>query len=420
MTSEPTTLALSPDSSMDQRSYERAVTIVTALGHILCHMGMTIFPGVLIALRSEFVLQSHHVTALALLGYMLMGLGALPVGWWVDRKGPTQVLSIYFALMAGAALILTFTTGTFHLFVGLTLLGLAASIYHPAGIAMISLHIRDRGRALGINGVAGNIGIAGGPAIGMLAVQLGVWRMAYAFLAVISVISMVIMIRVMRAQQPETGTEADNELHPNQTLNNAPKNWKRFLPIIFLLAAMTLAGFNYRSLLTGLPVYVSGETTLKTGVAKYTDASFVFFALLIGGFGQYFGGALVSRFGGGVYAILLACLIPTAVLLGLFEGTSISILFVGILAVFLFALQPVENLLLAEWTSKERRGISYGTKFALTFGLGAIGTQFVGAVLTGYQCVAPVFYGIAISATLMIGLIFLALHFRRSQTTGPA
>lgn len=413
MATESASLTTDPASALDQRSYERAVVMVTALGHILCHMGMTIFPGVLIAIRSELQLASHHVTALALLGYVLMGLGALPVGIWVDLRGPSRPLSIYFFLMAFSGLLLACTTGTIHLFIGLTLLGLAASIYHPVGLAMISLHVRDRGKAMGINGVAGNFGIAGGPAIGMLAVGLGMWRIAYAVLAILSLLAAGLMLWLMRNQSTQHEEAPASDLKPSSS--ETPRSWKRFLPVALLLGAMTLAGFNYRSLLTGLPVYISGDPKLKQGVEKLTDPSYVFLVLLVGGFGQYLGGLAASRFGGRVYLFVLAFLVPLAVMLAFLEGMAISIILTGVFATFLFALQPVENLLLAEWTTKGRRGVSYGTKFALTFGLGAIGAQFVGAVLTRYHRVAPVFFGIAASGCVMVILIILALVARSRQ-----
>ena len=44
--------------------------------------------------------------------------------------------------------------------VGLTLLGAGASLYHPVGLALLSHGVRLRGRAMGIHGVAGSVGVA--------------------------------------------------------------------------------------------------------------------------------------------------------------------------------------------------------------------------------------------------------------------
>jgi MFS family permease len=59
------------------------------------------------------------------------------------------------------------------------LLGLFASIYHPVGTALVVQNARHAGRALGVNGVFGNLGVAAaGLVTGALAAWLG-WRAAF-------------------------------------------------------------------------------------------------------------------------------------------------------------------------------------------------------------------------------------------------
>ena len=60
---------------------EAAIVQITSLGHFLCHLGELVFTGVLTAVMVEFQLEPHVATALGLLGYVLMGLGAVPVGF---------------------------------------------------------------------------------------------------------------------------------------------------------------------------------------------------------------------------------------------------------------------------------------------------------------------------------------------------
>ena len=62
---------------------------------------------------------------------------------------------------------------------GLGLLGLFASIYHPVGTALVVQSAGRAGRALGINGVFGNLGVAAaGLVTGAIAEFLG-WRAAF-------------------------------------------------------------------------------------------------------------------------------------------------------------------------------------------------------------------------------------------------
>src|SRR5262249_47348004 len=119
-----------PESAFSQDNDEWIIIKITSLAHFLCHLGELIFPSVMVAVMMEFQLPQHQATALALLGYILLGAGALPVGLWADAWDPRRILLIYFVAMAGAGLAVALAPEIPYLFVGLTLLGLAASIYH--------------------------------------------------------------------------------------------------------------------------------------------------------------------------------------------------------------------------------------------------------------------------------------------------
>ena len=176
---------------------------------------------------------------------------------------------------------------------------------------------------------------------------------------------------------------------------------------------MMLGGFNYRCLVTALPPFLIGTALGEAGLAK--GSLFVWVALVVGGAGQYLGGWLAGRHGSRlVYLFLVVLLAPLALLLGGNEGSAWAAFAAGGLAVCLFALQPIENLILADWTSADRRSLSYATKFAFTFGLGALGAPVVGFIWERFGSLAPAFYVLAGSAVLMTGLAFAAMHILRS------
>src|SRR5438132_1628072 len=178
---------------------ERAIVWVTSVGHFLCHLAEVMFPCLLLAVCAEFSLARDEGTFVALLGYVLFGAGALPVGLWADRWGTRNLFCGYFFLVAGSAVAVALAPSTLGLFLALTALGLAASIYHPAGLSMISLGVARRSRAMGMNGVAGNLGIASAPLVAWLAMAgLGDWRWAYVILAVLALSGGTMMVGAMR------------------------------------------------------------------------------------------------------------------------------------------------------------------------------------------------------------------------------
>src|SRR5215469_13921535 len=89
-----------PSSSLDERS----LVFITSMGHALCHMAELVFTGVMLAVMAEFGLRADTATALALLGYILLGVGAIPMGAWADAWGPGRVMQLYFVLLAAASL----------------------------------------------------------------------------------------------------------------------------------------------------------------------------------------------------------------------------------------------------------------------------------------------------------------------------
>ena len=140
---------------------------------------MLIFPTAVLAMEGSWGLGYAELLPLGFAGYLLFGIGALPAGWLADRWSSAWLMTLFF-LGSGLACIATgLATGPWSLALGLTLIGLFASIYHPVAIAWL-VGASDRpGRALGFNGVFGVIGTGGAALIaGALADLIG-WRAAF-------------------------------------------------------------------------------------------------------------------------------------------------------------------------------------------------------------------------------------------------
>ncbi len=391
----------SPGSPAETRTeadrQEWRIIALTSVGHALCHAAELTVTGMFLALMADFDLAENVVTSLGMLGFLLMGVGAVPVGYWTDRWGSRRVLTVYFFGLAAAGLVVALAPTAWALAAALTGLGAALSLYHPAALAMIAHGCRRRGRAMGINGVAGSIGIAVGPSLGILAVKLGSWQLAYLFLGGLSLISGIAMLcfRFEEAAETTPAPEA------NGTAAAPARPEARGIWLLYL--AMMLGGFNYRSLTTALPTYL--ET-----FGRHADV-LCFLILAVGGcIGQFGGGHHADRAAPArLYVILIAAMVPLALLMAL-GNQVVFVLAAAVLAVCMFAQQPLENTILAGATSARRRSTLYGLKFMLSFGVGALGAQVVGFVWQETNSLAPVFSLIAASALLMAGV---AACFRR-------
>ena len=155
-------------------------------------------------------------------------------------------------------------------------------------------------------------------------------------------------------------------------------NGSPFGLLALLYLAMMLSGFNYRALMTALPTYLTAEASgvyLGTGTGVAVLAVF-----LVGGAGQFFGGRWADRGHAiGLYVSLVALSVPLALLLAWSAGVGpFAVLTAMALATVHFSTQPIENLLIARHTPARLRSTSYGFKFLVTFGVGALGAPVVG------------------------------------------
>ena len=119
--------------------------------------------------------------------FALFGLGALPAGRLGDMWGRRIMMIIFFTGMGAAAVLVSLTQNAWQLAAGLTLLGAFAAIYHPVGIPMLVQNVSNPGAVIGLNGLAGNLGIAVAALVtGFLVKWLG-WRAAFAVPGMIAI-----------------------------------------------------------------------------------------------------------------------------------------------------------------------------------------------------------------------------------------
>src|SRR4030095_15688345 len=100
----------------------------------------------------------------------------------------------------------------------LVLMGAFASIYHPVGIPMIVQGAKNPGFTIGVNGLAGNLGIAGAAILTGFLVKILGWRAAFAVPGLLSITCGVLFaVLVPReetapAQRPKKSVELPREV----------------------------------------------------------------------------------------------------------------------------------------------------------------------------------------------------------------
>ena len=139
---------------------DRSRILFINVGHGLDHLFLLLYPTVVLTLEGVFGRSYGELLSLAVPGFIAFAAGTLPAGWLGDRWSRPAMLAIFFVGIGASAILTGFARTPFELAVGLTLIGLFASIYHPIGVAMLVEGREKVGKLLGINGVAGNLGLA--------------------------------------------------------------------------------------------------------------------------------------------------------------------------------------------------------------------------------------------------------------------
>src|SRR2546423_14689766 len=148
-------------------------------GHALDHLFLLIFATAVAATAADWGMAWQDLMPYTVGAFVMFGLGSLPAGRLGDLWGRRAMMVVFFLGIGAAAILVATTSGVWTLAAALTLMGVFASIYHPVGIPMIVQNAKNPGFTIGVNGLAGNLGIAFAALLTGFLVKYAGWRMAF-------------------------------------------------------------------------------------------------------------------------------------------------------------------------------------------------------------------------------------------------
>jgi len=353
------------------------LVLLVSCAHFLVHVYELAFPSVETLIAAEYF-PDHPEQGKRVMGYMgscwriPFGVGALLAGWLVDKFGAKWLLVGYLLGCAATSVLAWAAPDLAILFVAMFAMGTAASIYHPAGLSLISRETlpQDRTRALGYHGIFGSLGLAAAPLLAGVVLEVLDWRQYYLVLSVPGVL-LAVLIALFLVEHHRIA--ARNGVAPPPA---DPANWKAFF---ILTISGTLAGLVYSALMNFLPRYLEDVDLIFTDVADRSRRNF--FAsgvLLVGAAGQYLAGKIgrVERLERQLAMVYFGTL-PLLVAMGFAEGNQ-RLWAVGAVSFVLFMQQPLYNSLVAQYVPLHRRSLSYGFSHTVAFGVGGLGSAYAG------------------------------------------
>ncbi|NQV20227.1 MAG: MFS transporter, partial [Rhodospirillales bacterium] len=340
-------------------SSARLTLVFSCIGHAYAHLFVLLYATAVLVIEREFNLPYADLIWLSVPGFVMFGLGAIPAGWLADRWSGAGMLAVYFLGLGGASIVTGLANSTWGLLVGLTLIGTFASIYHPVGIALVVAGAKSRGRALGINGVFGNVGTALGALVaGLLADTYG-WRAA--FLApggVALATGLVFAIVVSR------GAIADGRV--DITRHEEPSSVDRRRGIVFLAFTTLCAGLVFNATSVGLPKLFSERLSDFAGEGALGVGALVSIVYLVSTLGQVVGGELADRFTLKWVYLGGHLLQMPAILIAIVSHNMVLVAAAAMMATMNLGAQPAENALVARLTPLAWRARAFGVKFVIT------------------------------------------------------
>lgn len=390
---------------------DRSVATFTGLGHGTMHGYEFAIPVFVPLWLAEFGVSATTLGAVAAVGFAMIGGFAPVAGALADRWGSRRLVLVSIAGMGLAFGALALVETVIGLAAVLLCWGLAASLYHPAGLSLISRSADRRGTVLALHGVGGNVGTVVIPVLAVVLLAIADWRSAALGLAVVATLPLLAGV-VLPIAEPRHGTDSAG-WRPTAYLRSV-----RSLVVgafALLLAVQLLYGTYYRGVVTFLPDVLGSLAVfeaLAIGSLDLETAQIAYMVLLlVGAVGQYAGGVASDRVR--PERVLVVILLVLAALGPAFIGATalgaMAVLAIcALLGLFLFAVAPVGQHLVAEYTPEGSHGTSFGVVYFGIFGVGAVGAALAGALLDGGGLWA-LFGGLGIVVLFAAGLAAVLL-----------
>lgn len=248
---------------------------ITFFAHMANDGFELVLPTLLPLIAREFSLSGSQIGILGGCMLITLGLGQFIMGYLSDKTGRRKIFIVSGLILLSLSFYLIGISKTYYELVFWNLLaGLGASVYHPVSISLISQIFQRKGRALGIHGAGGSLGMAAFPLIsGILAESYG-WRFVFKAFPIMGIFICILFLLLVKEEKPVKKTVQVRNLFTQK--------------IFVVIVALGFVSMSSRGFTIFLP--------LKLFDLGYSPASFGLFLSLFNGFG------IIGQIAGGYFS----------------------------------------------------------------------------------------------------------------------
>ena len=350
---------------------QRATSLLLNLGHALDHMFLLIFATAVASVAVDFGFAHwEDLMPYSAGAFLMFGLGSVPAGRLGDLWGRRSMMLVFFFGMGVSALLCALAQNAWQMAIALSVLGLFSAIYHPVGIPMLLQHAHKPGLTIGINGLAGNMGIAFAAILTGFMVKYVGWRAAFVFPGLLSLACGWLFWRLAPA---ETESPARRTTRARIGLDKAQ--------MARMFMVMTFAAIT-SSLLFNFTTNGNGQLLRErfTGIVEDPAQLGIMLSAVyaMAAFSQVIMGRLIDRFAiKRLYLAIVLLQIPMFLLAAQAQGWWLFWLQVGFM-VTIFGAIPFTDAMVVRYVDDAYRSRVSGMRLAVSFGVASLAVYSLG------------------------------------------
>ena len=371
------------------------------ISHFLDHFMMLIFAKAAYDAARHFGIGYQDIISYGTLGFVLFGAMAPIAARLADRYSRSLMMVVFHFGIGIAAIFTSQVRSLDELMMGLALIGIFASIFHPVGIAMLLRREGRVGLRLGINGVFGNMGVAAAPLIVGLLLIIGDWRMSFWVSGGICLFYGIVFVFALKPQADMSASHKSS----SQAVAGFTKGWLRALLALGL--STTAGGFIFGAMTFLVPRYFEiSMTEVSVSVAVTGLLASIVYA--VASFAQIGVGWLIDRVSPRMVLFSMAAG-QGVFLYAASQFTDLALMAVMIMAMsFVFGQIPIIDAIMVRYVPDEWRTRILSIKFLLNLSVGASVLPVCALLLQkGYSMASLFMIMSAMATVIMAAALFL-------------
>jgi MFS family permease len=373
------------------------------LAHAVDHLALLIFATAVSAIAIDFgVSRWEDLMPYTTGAFVMFGLASLPAGRYGDLWGRRSMMLVFFFGMGVSLALVGFTQTPLQMGIALTLMGAFSAIYHPVGIPMLLQNAPKPGAVIGVNGLAGNLGIAVAALLTGFLVKHAGWRAAF---IVPGVLCFALGAYFAYVVPRETSSPSEKKSAKPLVIDRATA----IRVFAVLSITTTLGGIVFNFTTNG-----NGELLRERFNAIASDPAKL--GLLLAGIyavaslAQVIVGQLIDRFPiKHIFLPIVASQVVVFVLAINAQGWWFYV-FATMYMMFVFGAIPFTDAIIARFVDDSMRSRVAGLRLAVSFGISSLAVWALGPFVkaSGFATLIALMAGIAVCST--IAVTFLPNH----------